>query len=182
MATTITFAIQLNIIAPVYVNFPITLTIKPAIIVIGDDALESYSQITVVPIPLQLKDAYLQNANQLLSGQIENYFDQDRALKTLVNFGGDYQALATNWRYDNTGNPDSIIVKLYEPLPTDVTTGRNVFISRELSYPLIDQIFVVLLPNNAIKIYLRPPNKQVAITGQYGQEVSNVTLTSLLSS
>lgn len=179
---TVLFNITLDIVAPITFSFPITLIIKPAKIVMAIDVIESYSQITLIPIPLRIKDAFLQNSNQLLSGKIENYFDNDRVLKTLLNFGGDYQALLTNYQYDTSGNPDSIILKLYSPLPSDVTTGRSVFISRELAYPLVDQLFVVQLPNNSVKIYLRPPNKKVSTTGQYGQSVNNVTFETLLSS
>lgn len=165
------------------VRIPIRILVSPAIIKFAPvtETVETFLDIN--PIPFPIADAMKYVIAQKLNNKIENFFDQDRVLKTLLNFGTDFQSLITNWKQD-TSDPTktSIILKLYEPLPTDVLEKFQVYISRELAYPLLEQINIVFVPGEGIKLYLRPPNKNIKLAGISGNSINNVTFETLFSS
>ena len=163
--------------------YTISLEIYPAIPVFGTGNVRKTSTLTSTPIPLPFKEAFMQRISELLSGKVEGYYDNDRSLKTLLNFGTDYQTLLTNWKYDVsdlTGH--SMIVKLYKPLPATIKEKARVYISREISYPTLDRLYVIEAPALPPNVYLRPANKKISLTGQYGHQVNNVTYQNLFSS
>lgn len=135
------------------------------------------------PIPIALTDAVLSAARRLLDGKIPAYFDQDRIGKTLLNFGEDFQSVILNWKYDEADSTKgTILVKLYQPLPVEIELFTELWITRELSPTYLDQIFVVFVPGEGLKVYLRPPNRDLNVRAIDGNEVNNVTLQSLLTS
>lgn len=134
------------------------------------------------PITLKLFDAIVQEYKAKANGRIESFFDVDRELKTLLNFGNDYQTLITNWMYDPTdATRQTLLVKLYIPLPDEVTEKTSTWISRELSLPLNDKMFVNIITPPEQPLYLRPPNRNVAVAGKMGSSIDNKSMSSLLT-
>jgi hypothetical protein len=60
-------------------------------------------------------------------------------LSHLLHFGEGDNKLITTW----TGSQNSLIVKLYEPLPTSVQDNQQVWISKILANPIIDTIRLI---------------------------------------
>lgn len=168
---------------PDEIIYPINVNVHPAIPVFPKYVLNILTDLTIKPIPLLLNDALVNTLYSLDAGKVNNFFDQGRVLKTVLNFGQDYQALLTNWEYDprdTSGN--TVLVKLYEPLPDPVEEKTPVWISRELSPTVVDRLFLTFTPNPPPLVYLRPRNTNVQIAGKTGQAVQNATYTSLFSS
>lgn len=176
---------------PVYVPntiyITVTLRIIPSDIHFDPDPVVYPWTLDINAIPLPLHAAIMAAVRQILNGKIENYFDQDRVGKTLLNFGQDYQALLLNWQYDTTDivnteeTGGTVLVKLYQPLPPEVGVRTEAWISRELSPSYIDQIFVVFVPSQGIRVYLRPPNRSLSVQLVDGLELNNVTQQTLFS-
>jgi hypothetical protein len=83
--------------------------------------------------------------NRIAEGFI-NQFDRSllrektsKYLSHLLHFGEGDNKLITTW----TGSQNSLIVKLYEPLPTSIQTNQQVWISKILANPIIDTIRLV---------------------------------------
>jgi len=82
--------------------------------------------------------------NRLVDG-FANQFDVDilgketsKYLTHTLNFGAADNKVITTW----TGSEGSLIVKLYEPLPTSVQTNQQVWISKLQSNPILDTVTV----------------------------------------
>ena len=60
-------------------------------------------------------------------------------LTHLLHFGEGDNKLITTW----TGSQNSLILKLYEPLPTSIQTNQQVWVSKILANPIIDTIRLV---------------------------------------
>jgi len=156
--------------------FPANVTLPPHRFIVPTFA-------DVRPIPIPLLGAVTNVTRRLLTDKVRSFYDEDRALHTLLNFGSDYQSLITNWIYDPVDPTGAtILVKMYRPLPTDVQRKKTLWISREVSPTAIDSLYVEYRPNAPQLVYLRPANRNVAITGQSGRAVENATLGSLLTS
>lgn len=166
---------------PVSLTLPVNVKVYPAIPVFATSIAETVTNLIINPIPIELKTGSLEAIRRLLTGKVNDFFDDSRQLKTLLNFGNDYQALITNWIYDPSDN-ENILVKLYTPLPDEVEEKTQLWISRELSPPVIDRLYVKYTPPPPPKVYLRPANKNVKLTGRRGVSVENVTYSSLFSS
>jgi hypothetical protein len=83
--------------------------------------------------------------NRIAEGFI-NQFDKSLLRETpskylthLLHFGEGDNKLITTW----TGSQNSLIVKLYEPLPTSIQTNQQVWVSKILANPIIDTIRLV---------------------------------------
>jgi hypothetical protein len=100
--------------------------------------------------------------------------------KTLLNFGNDFQAIITEWK-GAADQPNSLSVKMYHPLPNEVDLKTQAWIARELSPTVVDRVFMEFIPDPAPKIYLRPPNRNITLTGRTGVSIEGVNLSSLLS-
>ena len=156
--------------------------ILPPIPTFGTAHINNTCNLVSIPIALPFRNAFMATVRDLLNGKVESYYDTDRILKTLLNFGTEYQSLMTNWKYDSTDSTGhSIIVKLYKPLPPEITTKTYTYITRELAYPVVDKLYIIEAPAAPPTVYLRPPNKKLSLTGQYGTQVSNVTYETLFS-
>lgn len=127
----------------------------------GDASLSVSINITpYTPIEVPLRAALLQVLTEQVSTKIGEYFDRDRFLKTLVNFGEDTQAIITNWKYDpNDGT--KLLVKLLSPLDFNFDTGDRLFISREVADTVVDVIKFELLPQPDTSLWLRPKNTDI---------------------
>jgi hypothetical protein len=161
--------------------FPIDITVNPVPPEYGTGAFRIASTLDITPIFIPLKDATLAETSRLIGNKIETFFDDTRELKTLVNFGNDFQTLITDWAYSGSQTED-IRVKLYQSLPDEVNEKTTVWISRELASPVIDKLFVTFTPTVAPKVYLRPANKSIDVAGLSGAKVNNASMATLLSS
>jgi len=82
--------------------------------------------------------------NRFAEGFISQFsnceFDESNFLTHLLHLGDGDNKVITTW----LGSEDSLILKLYEPLPTSVTTNQKVWITKIQSKPIIDTILIVL--------------------------------------
>lgn len=161
-----------------WIGYKIRMTVLPGKSEIAPVAVNVPVRLTINPIPLPLRRAFMDEFRVRLAGKIDSFYDEDRVLKTLMNFGDDRQHLLTNWKRAEDGQ--SLLLKTYQPLSYQIAEDDEFFISRELSPPLIDLIFVVdaSLP---LRVYLRPPNHRIKLTNVYGSIRKNATLENLLS-
>ena len=157
---------------------------KPAIPLFNRELDEADSALIVRPMPIDMEQAIENIAQEFSSVVVNNFFDDSRILKTVLNFGDNFQTLLANWMRDpNNVEDHSILVKLYRPLPVNINTKELVWIDRELSPTWTDSLFVTVAPEQEIIFFLRPPNKSPAAALQlFGREVSNVTMETLLPS
>jgi hypothetical protein len=167
---------------PAQINIIANLDVFPAIPTFSPDNISIDWELLIRPIPIALTNSVIAAARRLLQNKIASYFDEDRVGKTLLNFGEDYQMPIVNWQYDEsepTGR--TILVKTYRPLPTDAEVFSELWIDRELSPSLIDQLYVVFIPGEGLRVYLRPPNRNINVRALDGNEINNVTLSSLFT-
>lgn len=166
--------------ATITVDLDVNLTVKPSVPVFESSKQEIPTSLHITPIPLDVKQGVLARLKKLAEPKINNFFDVDRRGKTLLNFGQDFQTVITDWSYE--GNDKTAIrANLYLPLPDDVEDKTQLWISRELASPVVDRIHVKFTPPPPPKVYLRPANTSVALTGRTGVSVENVTLSNLFS-
>jgi hypothetical protein len=179
------FQIRVGVYAPprpAQLELIANLDVFPPIPVFSPDNINVDWTLLIRPIPIALTDSVIAAARRLLQGKIPSYFDQDRVGKTLLNFGEDYQMPIINWQYDpSEPSGRTILVKTYRPLPEDAQVFSELWIDRELSPSLLDQLFVVFIPGEGLRVYLRPPNRNINVRNLDGNEVNNVTLTSLFT-
>jgi hypothetical protein len=133
------------------------------------------------PISINLSQPIIQSAFQYLQTAFSSYVDEDRKLKTLLNYGSDRQTIVLNYRY---GAPDSnsinkIQLKLLKPLPDEISEGTAVFLSREVAKTLIDKVRVRFAPPLDTTPYLRPKNINTSNVLSTGKTVQNITLQQL---
>jgi hypothetical protein len=182
---TLSIAITINVLrvpTPVSIPLQVDVTIRPGIPNFQSHESKASIDLTINPIPLPAKSTLIAMASALLSGKVASFYDEDRELKTVLNFGDDFQSLITNWAYDpNDRTGQSVILKLYNPLPDGVEEKRQVWIDRELSPTLIDNLSLFFTPDEAPKVYLRNRNTAIPVSGKAGASVNNVTMTKLLS-
>jgi len=81
--------------------------------------------------------------NRLVEGFISQFsncqFDESNYLTHLLHLGDGDNKVITTW----VGSEDSLILKLYEPLPANIQTNQKVFISKIQSAPIIETINLV---------------------------------------
>jgi hypothetical protein len=180
----ITFPIQVTILPaqPLQQIFSISVNILPALLTYPSDIQTEILNISVNKIPIPLSDAMFGALDSLVGTKIDTFFDDDRVLKTLLNFGNDYQALITNWQYDSADTSgNTMLVKLYKPLPIEVLEKTQLWITREITPPVIDEILIFASPIKQKPIYLRPPNRSLLSAKASGLGIANTTLASLFS-
>ena len=102
-----------------------------------------------------------------------------------LNFGNGRQYLITNWEKDNITypeTPNSIVFKLYEPLPRDIKVKDQLWVSRQITPSVIEKVF--LLGSDEIQetgYYLRAANWDVEVAGMTGRGTGFETWNSLVS-
>jgi hypothetical protein len=83
-----------------------------------------------------------------------------------LNFGDGDNKLISNW----VGDSGSLIVKLYEPLPTSIQTNQQVWVSKYVSNPLIETI--TLIGDSAEYCApLKGPNFNVEVDNSVGYQI-----------
>jgi hypothetical protein len=138
-------------------------------------------KIETKPIQVNISEPLIATANRFLQDIINFYIDEDRELKTLLNYGEDNQSVVLAQRrgpIDVTGL-ESIQLKLLQPVPDDVTINAPVFLSREVAKTVIDKVRVRFTPEIDTTPYLRPKNLKVRADIDTGKTVRNVTLNKL---
>jgi len=129
------------------------------------------------PIEVNIIVPLILSALEFIDDAFDLYIDEDRELKTLLNFGEDKQNVIINKRYGT--NNDSLQLKLLTPIPDDVDTETPVFISREVAKSLIDKVRIRFAPELDNTPFLRPRNTYVTANETLGKFARNVTLKSL---
>ena len=168
---------------PTGVKLSATLEVKPPIPTFAEELLISPATLGVSSLPVPLTDALMTEIQKIIAPKIWDYFDQNRKLKTLLNFGNDSQSLVTNWKRDTADTTDaSLYVKLYKPLPSYISEKSLLWISRELSAPITDRLLIDLSVPEVVRAYLRPANKNITITSISGIESGQITLASTVPS
>ncbi len=182
--TTIPFQVRLiSTPSDRQISLEMLFEIKPAIPVFTPDPMANEVNLTVIPMPFEIEQAIIDISRELTLDIVDDFFDDDRVLKTLLNFGNDFQSLVINWQRDLENLKDqAILVRLYKPLPIEFTIKTLVWISRELSPTWTDNVSVIVTPEDQVIFFLRPPNKSSEVTQLFGKEVTNVTLNTLLPS
>lgn len=133
--------------------------------------------IRLQPIPVNISDPLINVATQFISSALSLYIDQDRELKTLLNYGEDRQSVALAYRPGGVSR--SIQLKLLQPVPNDVEINSSAFLSREVAKSLIDKVKIRFAPPIDATPYLRPKNTKVDANPHLGKHLKNVTLTRL---
>lgn len=131
-------------------------------------------KVNVLPIKINISDPLIQSAYRFLQDAIQQYIDEERELKTLVNYGEDRQSVALAWRYGPDTN--SVQLKLLQPVPQDVSVNTPVFLSREVVQSIIEKIRVRFAPQIDATPYLRPKNTYVETDLELGKSLKDVTL------
>ena len=110
----------------------------------GREAVEGKKEI--VPIVFDKGDFNIPRQvaiNRLAEGFISQFsnceFDESNYLTNLLHLGDGNNQVITTW----VGSEDSLILKLYEPLPANITTNQKVWITKIQSKPIIDTINLV---------------------------------------
>lgn len=173
------YNIFVNITAsrPAASRYRLTVNVTPAQTPSQEVVLSYPFIINGVPIQVNLSDAILQTADQFITDIYENYIDEDRVLRTLLNLGEDRQVVALNWRNgtQTVGGQETLQVKLLQPLADDVAVGTPAFISRELAKTVIDTFKVRFAPQLDDTPFLRPLNTSVKVNTDLGKSLNNVT-------
>jgi hypothetical protein len=134
-----------------------------------------------LPIAINLSEPIIATANQFLEDILDVYIDEERELKTLLNYGEDKQSIALAYRrgpFDINGI-ETIQLKLLQPVPEDITTNTPVFLSREVAKTVIDKVRVRFTPELDTTPYLRPRNLKAKTDLDTGRFLKNVTLNKL---
>jgi hypothetical protein len=134
-------------------------------------------------ISLNISDPIKQTAFEFLNEILENYIDEDRELKTLLNFGEDHQNVIIARRYgppDATGTP-TLQLKLLNPIPDDISSQEDgnpnaAFISTEVANSVIQNARFFDAPPIDRTPYLRSKNTNITINEELGRSLKNVTL------
>ena len=110
--------------------------------------------------------------NRLVDGFLKQFDSQilnsetSRYLTHTLNFGNADNKVITTW----TGSEGSLIVKLYEPLPTSIQPNQQVWISKLQSNPILDTVTISgLTVDNCLS--LKGPNFSVEPSNDIGFKI-----------
>ena len=132
----------------------------------------------------RLKDAF-----DVLTEYINTFTFEDVDEKNgdfYLNFGDGRHYLIINWTNDYITypeTPNSIVFKLYEPLPKDIKVKDQLWVSRQTTPSVIEKVF--LLGSDEVQetgYYLRSANWDVEVAGMTGRGTGFETWDSLVSS
>jgi len=117
-----------------------------------------------IPRPVainRLVDGFLKQIDaNILNTETSKY------LTHTLNFGEADNKIITTW----TGSEGSLIVKLYEPLPTSIQTNQQVWISKLQSNPILDTVTVSGLTADLCSP-LKGPNFSVGASNDIGYKI-----------
>ena len=134
---------------------------------------------------LRLKSSTLPSDLIISSSQdfIEYRETQEYFVDFLLNFGYDQQVIANNLKLDTeTEVEPSLLVKLYEPLPSNFTLKSTLWVVEEISTP---QAYKVTFPETEFvpndTQLIKGPNYSIQITQQTGESSQNFNYNTLLN-
>ena len=132
-------------------------------------------------INVNLSEPIITSALEFLQTAINTYVDEERTLKTLLNYGEDKQSVALAYRYGpvDVNGLQRVQLKLLQPVPDDITVSSSVFLSREVTKTLIDKVRVRFAPELDATPYLRPKNLAAQTDLDTGKSLNNMTLQKL---
>lgn len=100
----------------------------------------------------------------------------------LLNFGADVQIIGVNALYIEENGVGYILIKLYEPLPSDIDLKAQFWIVQKLAESAEYQVSIEVEPEVVIdQAALRGPNYKVAINQRVGQTTPYYNYTNLLA-
>jgi hypothetical protein len=181
-----TFVVKITVqISPkkesIFGGIPIKINIQPAQTAKSSQTINYQFNINTIPIDVNISEPLITSAFQFLRTAIDTYVDEDRELKTLLNYGEDKQTVVLGYRRGplDSNTIDTIQLKLLQEVPSDIDVNTPVFLSREVSKTLIDKVRIRFAPALDETPYLRPKNLSAKIDLDTGKSLSNVTLTKL---
>ena len=100
-----------------------------------------------------------------------------------LNFGDDVQCISNNIQLDLAGATPSVLIKLYEPLPSNIELKTELWVVEEISVP---QAYNVIFPPIIFEPddyqYISGPNYSIQVTQQTGEASEEVSFNTLLNS
>jgi hypothetical protein len=112
-----------------------------------------------------LRDAFQREFNASIIKK-----DTSKILTHQLHLGDGNNKLIATWAIDRqTLDDDSLVLKLYEPLPNDVETEQQVWISKIQSIPIVDEIRLV--DREVSKCTPLQPNFNVDVSDPIGYEI-----------
>ena len=160
------------------VKFPINVKINPAVTSVQEFTLNYPFELRTELIDVNISEPLISASLVFLNEAIENYVDEERELKTLLNYGEDRQTVVLAYRYGQPDNDtvNTIQLKLLQPIPEEVQLQSPVFLSREVAKTLIDKIRTRFATPLDTTPYLRPKNLGATADLDLGKSLNNVTL------
>jgi hypothetical protein len=142
------------------------------------------SEISSDRTELRLDSNYLNNDQlSLLSGEFTASRFERQLDDFYLNFGDNNIVIANNFLLDNTTEDYSVLVKLYEPLPTEFDIKSQTWIVDKISDPASFQVefpFEPVLLDDAI--YLKGPNTNLNLKDEINASTSLQNYNSIISS
>jgi hypothetical protein len=117
--------------------------------------------------------------NRLLNGFVnqitEQEFSNSKYLTHITHFGDGDNKIISNWAEDKSDG--SVILKLYEPLPTSFQPNQKLWISKLQSQPLIETVTLVTTETDSFPT-LRGPNFSLEVDNGIGYQIYDNLLAS----
>jgi len=140
-------------------------------------------QFNLNKIRLNISEPIKATAANFISQILEDFVDEDRDLKTLLNLGEDRQNVVLSRRYgpiDATGTR-TLQLKLLDPIPDEIGSNETgqptaVFISTEIANSIIQSSRILDAPPIDRSPFLRPRNTGITVNDEIGKSLKNVTL------
>ena len=122
-----------------------------------------------------------------ISGSVNDFISyretQPYFVDFLLNFGSNKTIIANNIELEDEDEDSTILVKLYDPLPSEFDLKSQLWIVEELSDP---QAYRIEFPEEIIEVkdfeYIKGPNYNIDVVQQVGEATETVSFSSLLSS
>ena len=123
----------------------------------------------------------------LVTESINNFIqyreDQDYFVDFVLNFGNNRTIIANNIELDDEDEDSTILVKLYDPLPSEFNEKSQLWIAEEISSP---QSYKIEFPEEIIEVkdfeYIKGPNYNIDVVQQVGEATEKFSFSTLLSS
>lgn len=122
-----------------------------------------------------------------ISGSVNDFISyretQPYFVDFLLNFGSNKTIIANNIELEDEDEDSTILIKLYDPLPSEFDLKSQLWIVEELSDP---QAYRIEFPEEIIEVkdfeYIKGPNYNIDVVQQVGEATETVSFSSLLSS
>ena len=115
---------------------------------------------------------------------IQNREDADYFVDFLLNFGNDQQVIANNLKLDiDTEVEPSLLVKLYEPLPSQFDLKSTLWVVEEISIPQAYNVIfpeIEFVPNDFQ--FIKGPNYSIQVTQEIGESTQTFDYNTVIGS